>query len=410
MIKNLNNIDLNLFFNKKIFMKLFFSILLSSLIFLLSLDEQLWPNFWGSLQVPPNIIPFSDFKAHLFFYQCTEIGIDINNQNCIYINDGNAKINTHPRIWVYLFGLFNLDNPIVYNFSILFILSLYFYIIFQLFEKFNNSSSKILLLALLLSTSNFLLLERLGTDIIIFILVYFTLNIRAKLAQSLIIFFGFILKYYPIFLVSLFIDKKKFLFIFLAFVISFFYFYYLNEMNSLNKNMVEMALPIAYGSRTMLKAFYHLSVHYNLFLNESNIDFYRNLVVLFFSIYVFILILFGYFGLNKEIVEKKYEKFFLAGASIYVGSFIVGANVDYRLIFLVFTIPYILNLKSKNIKYLLVFTYIVSFNSFLFMSEPFLDTVFFIKAFFIFSCKFIILSLLSFLIGFEMNKIKFFKI
>ena len=120
--------------------------------------------------------------------------------------------------------------------------------------------------------------------------------------------------------------------------------------------------------------------------------------------------LFGYFGLDKVVVENKYEQFFLFGASIFVGSFIVGANVDYRLIFLVFTIPYILNLKSKNIKYLLVFTYIVSFNSFLFMSEPFLDTVFFIKAFFIFSCKFIILSLLSFLIGFEMNKIKFFKI
>ena len=26
-----------------------------------------------------------------------------------------------------------------------------------------------------------------------------------------------------------------------------------------NNNIVEMALPIAYGSRTMLKAFYHLS-------------------------------------------------------------------------------------------------------------------------------------------------------
>ena len=47
------------------------------------MQENLWPNIWGSLQVPPNIIPFSDFKAHVFFYQCTEIGIDINNQDCI---------------------------------------------------------------------------------------------------------------------------------------------------------------------------------------------------------------------------------------------------------------------------------------------------------------------------------------
>jgi len=395
--------------NNKIFFKLFFSILLASIIVFLSMQENLWPNIWGSLQVPPNIIPFSDFKAHVFFYQCTEIGIDINNQDCIYINDGNAKINTHPKIWVYLFGLFNLDNFLIYNFSILLILSLYFYIIFQLFEKFKNSSSKIVLLILLLSTSNFLLIERLATDIIIFILVYLTLNIRSKLFQSIIIFIGFILKYYPIFLVSLFSERKKFLFIFLALVISFFYFFYLKEVSSLNKNMVEMALPIAYGTRTMLKAFYHLSMEYNFFINDNNLNFYRNLVVILFSIYVFIIILLGYFVESKKKNENSFDKFFLAGASIYVGSFIVGANADYRLIFLFFTIPYIINLKSKNIKYLLIFAYIISFNSFTFMLSPVLSKAFFLKSFFIFSCKFIILSLLSFLIGLQMKKINFFK-
>ena len=43
--------------------------------------------------------------------------------------------------------------------------------------------------------------------------------------------------------------------------------------------MVEMALPIAYGSRTMLKAFYHLSMEYNYFLNDTNINFYRKLQI-----------------------------------------------------------------------------------------------------------------------------------
>ena len=41
-----------------------------------------------------------------------------------------------------------------------------------------------------------------------------------------------------------------------------------------------MALPIAYGSRTMLKAAYYLSEEYNLFLNKDNL-FFRYLVVVF---------------------------------------------------------------------------------------------------------------------------------
>ena len=53
-------------------------------------------------------------------------------------------------------------------------------------------------------------------------------------------------------------------------------------MNSLNDHMVEMALFTAYGSRTMLKAFYHFSEEYNFFLNDNNLDgalvnYYKNI-------------------------------------------------------------------------------------------------------------------------------------
>ena len=84
--------------------------------------------------------------------------------------------------------------------------------------------------------------------------------------------------------------------------------------------MVEMALPIAYGARTMLKAFYHLSVEYNYFLNDMNINFYRNLVILFCLLYVLFFILIGYLLENKKNNGLPFEKYFLAGASIYVGT------------------------------------------------------------------------------------------
>ena len=274
-----------------------------------------------------------------------------------------------------------------------------------MFEQFNTTSSQAVLFILLLSTSNLILIERLNTDLIIFILVFISLNLSNKILQAFIIFLGFILKYFPIFMALIFIKKKKFLFFFILLVIVFSYFFYLGNFNSINNNMVEMALPIAYGSRTMLKAFYHLSMEYNYFLNDANISFYRSLAILFCFLYALSLILIGYIIENKKSSSLSIEKYFLAGASIYIGTFIIGANADYRLIFLILTIPYIMRLEDKKIKYLLLFCYFFSLNSFYFLSGPKLSAIFFIQASFIFTCKFLILSLLSSVFIIEENRI-----
>ena len=190
------------------------SILLALLIFYFSLNPDLWEKILMIIKIPPNIVPFSDFKAHLLFYNCDAIGIDVDSQECIFIPDGNAKINTHPKIWIYLFDILNLQNKLIYNFTIFFLLTAYFYIICRLFVQFVTFESRVVLFILFFSTTNFILLERLATDLIIFILAYVVLNLRGKIFQASFIFIGFTLKYFPIFLAVIFIEKKKFLFLF----------------------------------------------------------------------------------------------------------------------------------------------------------------------------------------------------
>ena len=384
------------------------SISLALSIFNFSLDPYIWPEFWGALKIPGNNVPFSDYKAHLLFLKCQELGIVISKQECTLIPVGNARISTHPSIWVYLFSVINLKNPLIYNISIVTLFTLYFFVLIKLFKTYKNKLSKLVLLVFFFSTTNFILIERLATDLVIFLIVYFILNVKNKIFQSLLILMGFILKYYPIFLISLLTEKKKYIFIFLTCLTIFISLFYIKEIQLVNKNIVEMALPIAYGSRTMLKAFYHLSLEYNFFLNDENMNFFRNLTVLTFFLYTLFLVIVGYN--NKYLMNTKYrlDKYFLAGASIYVGTFIIGANADYRLIFLIFTIPYVINLESKLIKNLLIFSYFFSINSFYFLGDV-LSITFFIKSFFIFLCKFIILSLHAILIGVEMKKITFFK-
>ena len=384
------------------------SILLALLIFYFSLNPDLWEKILMIIKIPPNIVPFSDYKAHLLFLKCQELGIDINNQACVLIPDGNGKINTHPRIWTNLFSVLNLKNLLIYNISIITLLTLYFWAFINIFKSYKNELSKFVLLIFFFSTSNFILIERLATDLIIFLIVYFILNVKNKVFKSFLIFIGFVLKNYPIFLISLLTENKKYIVTFSLFILDFISLFYIKEIQLVNKNIVEMALPIAYGSRTMLKAFYHLSLEYNFFLNDNNMNFFRNLTIIIFAIYTFSLIIVGYNKDNLMNTKNKLDKYFLAGASIYVGTYIIGANADYRLIFLVFTIPYIINFESKLIKNLLLFSYFFSINSFYFLYHDFLSITFFINSLFIFACKFIILSLLALLIGVEMKKINFF--
>ena len=209
MIKNLNITSFRLNQNNTIYFQFFFSLSLALLIFFLSLNNEIWANFWGSIKIPPNVVPFSDFKAHLFFYNCDKIGMDISTQECHLIPYGNGKISTHPKIWVHLFDILNLQNIYIYNFSILFLLTFYFYLISRLFVEFDTTSNRVALSILFFSTTNFILLERLATDLIIFIITYGILNLRSKIFQASLIIIGFILKYFPIFLAIIFVEKKK---------------------------------------------------------------------------------------------------------------------------------------------------------------------------------------------------------
>ena len=400
---------MNINIDKKILFSCCISILLALSIFYISLNYNVWSSIWGFLKIPPNVVPFSDFKAHLLFLQCGELGISI-SQECTLIPSGNAKISTHPRIWIYLFDILNLKNTLIYNLSIIVLLTLYFYALISFIVNTNHKFTKVFMIVLCFSTSNFIMIERLSTDLIIFLLVYFLLIQKNKILQSFIIFIGFVLKYYPIFLTSMLIEKKRDIFIFVFFVLFFIFFFYYEEIKLANSSIVEMALPIAYGSRTMLKAFFHLSEEYNFFLNNQNINFFRNLVMLMFFAYAFLLIIVGYKEKILININNKIDKFFLSGASIYVGTFIIGANVDYRLMFLILTIPYLMKLELGIFKYLILICYFLSFNSFYSLSGEVLSYSFFIKSALIFFCKFIIFSLLSVLIGLQLKKINFFQL
>ena len=118
-------------------------------------------------------------------------------------------------------------------------------------------------------------------------------------------------------------------------------------------------------------------------------------------------IVFSNFKFN---IKKKFsqisleEKMFLSGSGIYIGTFLTSANIDYRLVFLLLTLPYILNSKNNTLKILYLICTVVSFNSLIFEGGDSYSLLYFTKASIIYSLKFIILFINCYLFGKVCNK------
>ena len=81
------------------------------------------------------------------------------------------------------------------------------------------------------------------------------------------------------------------------------------------------------------------------------------------SILLIFLVLLIYIFFHKKIFNNlnyKNEEMFLSGGSIYCATFLIGSNHDYRMIFLIFLLPLILNLNFKLLKYLILICTILS--------------------------------------------------
>ena len=346
--------------SKKVFFKILFSLFFSITIVSLSFQDNLWIKFWGSLHVPPVLPAFSDFNALNIFLQNKNEGFNPYLETTHKIYTGLA----YPSIWLNLTEFLNLKDIMNFKIIVFTILFLYFFTLIDLTFTIKNRVFNILLVIYFFSTSNFLLIERLNIDIIIYLLIYFLLKNKNSIYQSILFGLSFILKIYPIFSIFVFLDNKKFFFTALFFTLIYLFFIR-EEIYLMTNNIVECALTFCYGVASISKAIYFYSIEYNYFINEYNYSSFRNIIVLFAMLFASIII-FSQIKIHEKIEFKKLsldQKMFLSGAGIYIGTYATTANVDYRLVYLLLTIPYLLKENSKIIKNIYFFSIVICFNS-----------------------------------------------
>jgi hypothetical protein len=324
-----------------------------------------YPSSWDSgliyPLVPRMLPPFADMRVVTSGAECIRLGYDVLIENPC---DPWKRPMNYPRIWS-MPASWGLDQSHTVVLGI-FCGLLFFILTFVTIGRLNYIES--LFYALILcSPSAMLAVERGNNDLIIFILLALSLliikskNLILRSFSYMLILFAAALKLYPIFALTSCLKEKRrnFLFIFIFISIAF-GIYLVDNLESLE--LVSKATPrstgLSYGSKVIFDiVFPKLEKLSYVFLN-SNITKLIHIVKLPMLALSLLIFMFTAYVLAKH-GENIYQKekpldinridAFRIGASIYIGTFLIGNNWDYRLVFLLFTIPQILAwLKSGN--------------------------------------------------------------
>lgn len=239
---------------------------------------------------------------------------------------------------------------------------LYFLIIIYLlitFKFFKNISSYYHLF-FLFSPTSMLINQRGNNELLIFSLVYifmFFVNSKKLKYLSLIPFaLASLLKIHPLSLILIYLihDIKKINFykivaLTLFLIIVFFSFNeFLNLKNLPRKGMVSLV----YGAESVFFIFSYTIKNINVDLIYLSIGALMLLIIVSFKFKIH----------NLENIESNNKIPFLIGSTILVSSFFLNTSFEYRFIYIIFTLPFLFDIKKKINKkffYFILLIYLV---------------------------------------------------
>ena len=348
-----------IFLNTKLIFKVLIITTLSGSIVLFS-DTNFFLKIFSFYNIDHLTPSFADFRSYQALPLTIEKGLDpyINHEYDPWKRPFNL-----PIIWFYISKYLNLINEINFKIFIFLYISLFIFCVIQIIELTENIIGKILVILAAFSASSILALERGNTDLLIFSLVFIACIQKKFFLSLLILVTASILKLFPIFsFVINFENKKKVFLSILGILLVFFillsdlkYFFY-NTHSTFNTGLT-------FGIRPIILGFFKSLERVGLNNIEMNNLYF---IIGYFFILFFSLLLFLFFLIKNK--KKKSVDFinlknrlFLAGSSIYCCSFIFFSSFDYRLIFLIMTIPYLAD-KINLIKKLILILIFLSTN------------------------------------------------
>jgi hypothetical protein len=308
-----------------------------------------WMVTWHTLKIPSLLPPHFDLR----FYQYPAMAISVGENPLFAAHEfWTTPLFLQYGLNIYFLPTFkfayflNLHKEIYFiSFAILII---FFYIIcVSSLLKIKKNSFWILIL--FFSNSSMLGIERTNNDLIIFCLIYYSAMFPNFIGVSLTMLATYI-EFWPIFSGIGFIKKKiKILFL----ICSVIFILIFNQAIFDLKMQPILAEWFSFGAKSLsvtIKRTFNLDISY------------LTIVGLLIIITFLTLIISGFKLEHKKKPDDFVERLFLIGATLYISLFIIASNFDYKLIFLLFCVPYLSLLKNIFAKWFILLTIIVASN------------------------------------------------
>lgn len=297
-----------------------------------------YQDVWKIWNIPVMLPHFADLRGITGGAESYALGYDPMYDNP---RDPWGRRMNYPRIWHGLFALgINQDHTTVLGTAFI---GLFFAGVFSFFKE-NNPLTAIILAVVIFSPAVLLGIERGNTDLIIFFLLVMAIiaGRRSSFMGTCLILLAAILKLFPAFglLYILRETKKNFLRLCLLSVclMGGYIICTLDDLKQIRAVTPQGLIP-AYGFDVLGRGLHKFMAY--RFPGGAH-----EIVLLPYILHALIAILFlGFLFL----ILKKYDfhklkagpdvDAFRIGASIYMGSFMAGSNWDYRLMFLILTVP-----------------------------------------------------------------------
>jgi hypothetical protein len=324
-------------------------IITSAIVLYVFFDNNFLIRQWHIALARPG---FLDSRQFAWASEAHALGYDPLIENPV--NPKGHQLN-YPRIWHVLFALGINESHTNIMGSIVVILFFMGIGIFWFSKKFDNLTYLILSMVVI-SPSVMLGVERSNIELIIFFILSLALTIgyRSTIGATTLIELASILKIYPVFGFVYFLkENKKRFWLFLLLASGIFILYAILILDDLIQ--VYKTTPQLVGSSFGINVWWRGLSHrrfLNLPISDDLKIFFK---IISYIIALLILLLTFLFGIlrkvGKDIIDNTHHiDAFRIGAAIYIGCFLLMNTHDYRLIFLIFTIPQIIEWSRKKIE------------------------------------------------------------
>jgi len=316
------------------------SSLVMGLVILLLFKVYGYDETWKLWRVPAQQPQFSDFRLIPGSAESYREGIEPTQRNP---GDPYKRIFNYPAFWRLFFYTNITQDATVW--IVLSMLMLFFVGVF-LFPQNITMIDALAMLLVIFSPASMLLYERGNVDLIVFFLcamIVLSTDYSPFVTAALLIF-ATVVKLFPFFGATVLFkeSKSKFIWLFLGcFGVLSAYIYITSKSVQASWDLTMRGKQISYGADVL---FLRYSLYFsNLFgvSATSPLLKYGPIILAFVLVMVA-----GIIGIaRRETLASSSERnlaAFRVGASIYIGTFLLGNNWDYRLAFLILVVPQLL--------------------------------------------------------------------